>query len=499
MVRRESPDNPLPEYHERLLVVRLQPDLRSVALAMPAAAVPAPAMVAGLASAAVAVTMHVQPVASAIAPLAPAIGHLLKSGMVRRIVPLARQSTTGLADPMRSLAAAFADRPGRAQALVSGTAFLELEKGVDVASACNQIAHDAQTQFVARVPMRYALVRRAGARTPSARSRPAAAAPTSILWNLAKIQWPEARRASSFRDATSVKVAVLDTGIDRNHPDLKGRVSSYVYEHPDDTSVSGSKDLVGHGTHVTGTIGATIGNRTGIDGICTCDLRVWKIFTDQPEFINLREGFAYVVDPIMYNRALADCADDQIDVINLSIGGPAPPDPQERQLFDALMAGGTVICAAMGNERALGSPTSYPAAIQDVIAVGATSVNDAVAGFSNRGDHIALCAPGKGIWSTLPTYDGQLGFAAVRQPDGSVREGKPYRRERDYDSWDGTSMACPHVTAAVALHVASRGASGASGARKALQKTADRVPGMDGKAFHPDYGAGRLNLRKLLV
>jgi subtilisin family serine protease len=164
-----------------------------------------------------------------------------------------------------------------------------------------------------------------------------------------------------------------------------------------------------------------------------------------------------------------------------------------------LTASGAVVCAAMGNERTLGSPTSYPAAIQDVVAVGATSVNDAVASFSNRGDHIALAAPGKGIWSTLPTYDGQSGFAAVHLPDGSVKEGKPIRRERDYDSWDGTSMATPHVTAASALYLAKVGRNDGPTVKRALQKSADRVAGMSGKAFHPDYGSGRLNLAKLLA
>ena len=479
MIRKRLPDSLLPQYHERLLVVRLQPDLQGVAVSAalrPAAVVPA------------------------LSPISPAIGHMIKSGMVRRIVPLARQATSGFVDPVRAIAAAFVDTPRRAQPLINGTAFIELEHGVDITAACNQIAQDAQTLFVSRVPMRYAMARRArrSRARGTAPARPAAAPPASILWNLAKIEWKAARARRGFTDADAVKVAVLDTGVDANHPDLKGRVSSYVYEHPDDVSVSAVKDIVGHGTHVSGTIGARIGNRLGIDGICGCDLRVWKIFADQPLLIDLFEGYAYVVDPIMYSRALADCAEDQIDVMNLSIGGPAPPDPQERQLFNALTTGGTVVCAAMGNERAAGSPTSYPAAIEDVIAVGATSVNDAVTSFSNRGDHIALCAPGKGIWSTLPTYDGQFGFEAVRA-DGGIKEGKPYRRERDYDSWDGTSMACPHATAAAALYTAKRGRVGPSAVKQALQKSADKVAGMGGRSFHPDYGAGRLNLRRLLA
>jgi subtilisin family serine protease len=154
--------------------------------------------------------------------------------------------------------------------------------------------------------------------------------------------------------------------------------------------------------------------------------------------------------------------------------------------------------AAMGNERQVGSPTSYPAAIPGVIAVGATSLNDQVANFSNRGNHISLCAPGVAIWSTLPTYPGQFGFEAVLGPGGLPIEGKPLRRDADYDAWDGTSMASPHVAAAAALLVANRGKRNAAAVRAQLMKTADQVAGMNNRDFHPDYGAGRLNLLRLL-
>ncbi|MEO6010838.1 MAG: S8 family serine peptidase [Vicinamibacteraceae bacterium] len=70
----------------------------------------------------------------------------------------------------------------------------------------------------------------------------------------------------------------------------------------------------------------------------------------------------------MYLRALADCIDEDIDVVNLSIGGPAAPDAQESALFEKLTRKGSVVVAAMGNEREQGSPTSYPAAIPGVLA-----------------------------------------------------------------------------------------------------------------------------------
>src|SRR6202030_3128779 len=117
-----------------------------------------------------------------------------------------------------------------------------------------------------------------------------------------------------------------------------------------------------------------------------------------------------------------------------------PDQAAEGPLFDQLIASGVTICAAMGNDRAYGSPTSYPAAIPGVIAVGATGLDDIVTAFSNRGTHIAICAPGKAIWSTLPTYPGQTGFNAVFGSDGRPQLGSPVGRETNYDAWDGTSM-----------------------------------------------------------
>jgi len=319
------------------------------------------------------------------------------------------------------------------------------------------------------------------------------------MWNLEKILWRKARALKGFKDAGKIRVAVLDTGVDRKHPDLKGRVKKYTFLHPDIPDASGEQDIIGHGTHVSGTISALINNRLGINGICVCQLHEWKIFTDIAEFVSFDDGFQYFVDPVMYRRALADCLDQDIDVINLSIGGAGKPDHQEQALFDALLANGTTVVAAMGNEREDGSPTSFPAAIRGVIAVGATSLNDTIANFSNRGNHISLCAPGVGIWSTLPTNSGQFGFSAVRGPDGKPKEGRRQRRETDYDSWDGTSMATPHVTAAVALLLAARGKMKPADVRTQLMKTVDRVKGMGNKKFDPDFGAGRLNLLRLLT
>jgi subtilisin family serine protease len=492
----------LPKYHDALLIMKVRPTAvlegRSGPSAAEAAAAGAP--------------LTARELGIAESAGLSALETLERGGLVKRVIPVARPARAAegraVATPRRAMvavaAAAETAQPAEDRSRNAGVCVVELQRGSDVPELQGALAHDPNVEFVSRVPVRYLVARRSvpakrGRTARRGRPQPEAAPPAaSSMWNLRKIQWAQARRLPGFKDANQVRVGVLDTGIDKKHPDLKKAVAGYVYAHPDTPSLSGMKDIVGHGTHVAGTVSAMINNDLGINGVCACRLHAWKIFNDTPEFASWSEGFAYFVDPVMYLRALADCVDEDMDVVNLSIGGGGEPDAQEQRLFDALLANGTAVVAAMGNEREDGSPISYPAAIPGVIAVGATSLNDGVTAFSNRGDHIALCAPGKAIWSTLPTYPGQFGFEAVRGPRRRPIEGKPIRRETDYDAWDGTSMASPHVAAAAALLIARDGRTTSAQVRQQLTASADRVRGMRGAAFHPDYGSGRLNLLKLL-
>ena len=505
----------LPKFHDSMLIVKVKP---AAAPSMEAAMGPALARRMGVASArtraaSIAAGVSISDVDREVfaTPGMNLLERYERGGLIKRVTALARPASA--AEAVRGALAVVAMSHGlrrttarRSPAATAATAatanagvsMVELERDEDTLKLQKALADDPHIEFVSRVPIRYLLAGKqsaAKARRPGARR---AAPPASTMWNLRTILWNEARAARTFKEATGVNVAVLDSGIDRTHPDLNGRVASYTFLHPDTPTISGEKDIIGHGTHVSGTIGAVIGNRRGINGICACRLHSWKIFPDQPDYSPEEDDFEYYVDPVMYQRALADCVEQRMDVVNLSIGGPGEPDPQELALFEQLIANGTTVVAAMGNEREWGSPTSYPAAIPGVIAVGATSLTDRVANFSNRGDHISVCAPGKGIWSTLPTYGGQSGFAAARGPNGKPIEGKPFKRETDYDDWDGTSMASPHVAAAVALLIAKRGQIGPDECRRLLTLGSDAVAGMGGKTFDSDYGYGRLNLERLL-
>jgi len=498
---------PIPAYHQDLLIIKV----RSTAPAFASLGMAATFAAEGLRD----------------FPGLSALATLERAGLIKQVTPLARETNLqatgreaiGAASPMSILAAtadavrAAIEAPASATAdRNAGVSLVQLELGTDVSNTRMLLASDPSIEYVAPVPIRYILAApRAGKRVRAATSAkssdpppavaPGATAmavppPPSTMWNLKKILWEEARALPNFNDAADIRVAILDTGIDRKHPDLRGRVKSYIFSHPDFPSASSSKDIIGHGTHVAGTIGAKIDNDVGINGICGCQLLSWKIFDDRPDLAS--GAFVYYVDPVMYQRALADCLDEGVDVINLSIGGPAPPDPNERDLFNELLENGTTIVAAMGNQRQWGSPISYPAAIPGVIAVGATGINDTIASFSNQGNHISLCAPGMAIWSTVPTYPGQSGFSAVADSNGHFVPGVPRRRGTDYDAWPGTSMASPHVAAAAALLLAMHGKMSPADVRERLTKTADKVSAMNGASFDPDYGAGRLNLLRLL-
>lgn len=496
-------------YHEGMLIVKLRASARAVVSAMtmsPEAGAPgiAGAMTPGLAS----------------------LASLARAGAIRRIVPLSTSvggsaAAAARGGPLAALAtpvartasggggpAPEAGAGGDDDDPSAGVSIVELERQDQVEQVRVEMARDPNVVYADRVAVRYivASARRssgAGARSGGGGgSRRAGSAgrgtvatpppPSSTMWNLQRIQWAEARALNGFRDAGNIRVAVLDSGIDTKHPDLRGRVKRYTFSHPDLPDVSGGRDLIGHGTHVAGTIAALV-NSFGINGICDCELSAWKIFDDVPDYDPWTNQFVYFVEPVMYRRALADCLRTRQQVINLSIGGEGEPDAQERELFQALIDAGVVVVAAMGNARQEGSPTSYPAAIDGVIAVGATNIDDSVAYFSNAGNHISLAAPGVGIWSTLPRYRGQRGFAAL---PGRI-EGKPLERERNYAAWNGTSMASPHVAAAAALLLANKGAMAPAAVRQALMDSADEVPDMSGN-FDADFGAGRLNLLRLL-
>jgi subtilisin family serine protease len=370
---------------------------------------------------------------------------------VPRVVgaPLATRMTRGLLG-----LAASVERAPRAH--LAGYNVIELEQAQVSADTLKRIQASRAVQFVERVPNRWV----------SAKKNKALADPSlNLQWGLRAIDWFSAGRRPS---AAAVHVALLDTGVDAGHPDLKGAIEAYQ------RGGHSAKDLPGHGTHVAGIIAAIANNGVGIAGIADCRLHVWKVFTD-PKGPKAFEEF----DDEAYNRALGAVLDSPARIVNLSLGGTAS-SRTERDLIEALVAEGVLVVAAMGNEYEEGNPVEYPAAYANVIGVGAIGEARRRAAFSCTGRHINLVAPGEHILSTLPRY----AFAG---------------RATDYDAWDGTSMATPHVAGVAALLKAQNPQKSGRWLGKRLQSSARRLPAMGSKNFSAAYGHGLVSVARALL
>ncbi|MGE5220475.1 MAG: S8 family peptidase [Chloroflexota bacterium] len=335
-----------------------------------------------------------------------------------------------------------------------GINLLRLSAKANLPKIEKQLSGVRGIEYVHRVPARWLAHAQASAADPLVNRQ----------WGLRAIRWFD---ALPLPDASNVKVAVLDTGIDATHPDLAGRFADYNHDG------SSAKDIIGHGTHVAGIIAANPNNHIGIAGISTPALHIWKIFGDQPA----SDGEDYV-DEVFYQRALNAARNAGVRVVNLSIGGGARSQTEEL-LFRRLMQSGAVIVAAMGNEFAEGNPIEYPGAYPGVVAVGAIDEANRRAPFSNTGRHIDLSAPGVNILSTLP-----MKTSRARK-----------KVDTKYNAWDGTSMATPHVTAAAALIIARHPDWTPVQVADHLRATATKVPEMGGKDRTREHGTGLLNLK----
>jgi subtilisin family serine protease len=177
-------------------------------------------------------------------------------------VPLRRHDERSVQGPGISAVSALAfSAQSTAQGETGGGVnFIEISAGHDTQQLQTALAGDPHVRAVSRVPVRYLAARPQRRAAEGARGSDATIAATPpnapIMWNLAKIFWEQARAREGFRDADSIQVAVLDTGIDQDHPELRGQIDAYHWQQPDLSRPVSEKDIVGHGTHVSGTIAA---------------------------------------------------------------------------------------------------------------------------------------------------------------------------------------------------------------------------------------------------
>jgi thermitase len=202
-------------------------------------------------------------------------------------------------------------------------------------------------------------------------------------WALSQIQMPKSWQITTGN--SEILVAILDTGIDQNHEDLRGKVVAEV----NFTDSPTPSDIYGHGTHIAGIIAANGNNGVGIVGMAPqTQLMNAKIANDKGrcQAAALAKGIIWAVN----NGA---------NVINISVE-LEEPSPELEGAVNFAWSQGVVIVAAAGNESSQ-SPV-YPAYYENCIAVAATKQDDTLAPLSNYGDWVDVAAPGFNIYSTLP-------------------------------------------------------------------------------------------------
>ncbi|WP_160316950.1 S8 family serine peptidase, partial [Ardenticatena maritima] len=263
-----------------------------------------------------------------------------------------------------------------------------------------------------------------------------------------------------------VKIAVVDTGIDPNHPDFAGRIVAMT-----DFTGEGAADNHGHGTHVA-SIAAGSGAASG-----------GKFVGVAPEALLLAakvlrgDGSGRTSDVM---AGVEWAVDEGAHVINLSLGSSFSCDGTDALsvLCNNAVAAGVVVCVAAGNAGPSARTVGSPGCAADVITVGASDDNDAVANFSSRG----------------PTADGRTkpdvlfpGVNIVAARASGTSMGTPV--DASYTQASGTSMATPHAAGAAALLLAANPALTPAQVKEIFRQAAIDL-GLDPNT----QGAGRVDV-----
>ena len=269
----------------------------------------------------------------------------------------------------------------------------------------------------------------------------------------------------------SIVIAIIDTGVDWDHPDLAANVWNNTDEIVNGSDTDGNgyiddirgwdfayeynnpMDYHGHGTHCAGIAGAVTNNSIGIAGVCwNCTIMPVKGLN------NVGSGSASDL-----SNAIRYAADNGADVISMSWGSYDYSGMISNALNYAYN-NGVVLVAGAGNDGI--SNKFYPAGRDNVIAVSATNSNDAEASFSNYGSWVDVAAPGVSIYSTICNDT--------------------------YGNKSGTSMSCPHVAGLVGLLLSKNSSLTQMEVRTILRSTTDSVT--SGRYI----GLGRINAHRAI-
>ena len=364
---------------------------------------------------------------------------------------------------------------------------LKLPAGVSVEQAMAKLADDPRVEFSAPNTV-YKLDEFQMNQNPAPVDDP----DMSKLWGLnnegqtggkadADIDAPEAWQIHSGRTQSQGGpiVAVIDTGVDYNHPDLQANMWVNPGEIPGDGIDNDGNGVIddvhgynafsdngdpmdgqGHGTHCAGTIGAVGNNGVGVVGVNqNANIMAVKIFNDEGS-----TDAAAIVRGVQYATKMG------ARITSNSWGGPLP-NSAIREAFEQSPSALHLVAAGnsgYNNDWLPSFPANY--ALDNIVAVAATDHNDELASFSQYGKkNVDLGAPGVDILSTVPG-------------------GK-------YATYSGTSMATPHVSGAATLIASQNPDITNEELRARLEQGTDQVAALDGKTA----SGGRLNVHKALT
>ena len=275
-------------------------------------------------------------------------------------------------------------------------------------------------------------------------------------WHYPLINLPQAWDVT--QGSASVIVAVIDTGVLVNHPDLINKLvpgydfirdpavaadgDNVIDANPDDPGDKGyGFSSTFHGTHVAGTIGAETNNGIGVAGVG------WNVRIMPLRALGVGGGNSYDIEQAV--RFAAGLPNDsgtvpakRADVINLSLGG-AGSSTLSQSVYTAARNQGVIIVAAAGNNAS--STPLYPASYNGVVSVSAVDLNKQLAPYSNFGSFVDVAAPGGDASKNL---NGDQYPDAVMSAQGSDASGTI---SYTYGLKQGTSMATPHIAGVAAL------------------------------------------------
>jgi hypothetical protein len=279
----------------------------------------------------------------------------------------------------------------------------------------------------------------------------------------------------ALQDASSTKIAVVDSGFDLTAPDLAVK-HPLTYNAMDGTG--NVRDTLGHGTFVASLAAGSSTNGEGIAGMAG----------DAP-LIGIKAGAEGFLSDFDIAAAITFAADGGARVINLSLGGRRPSATELRAIRYAAVKD-VLLVAAAGNDFEHGNPVEYPAAfLQPVgsngqggigLVVGASTISGTRASFSNTGSYVSLAAPGENVFGAISRDSSPKDFPRVRLPGSSSGL---------YGYNSGTSFSAPQVAGAAAL---VWGANGLLSARQVADILKTTASGHG--AWNPELGYGIIDV-----